>query len=87
MREVLRSVPGRNVPFGPSRENRQGASVYRLGDQARRPPGDPRLLDVWIRRGEHERPAAAGVRRVRIFVIDDLPGLEEAIRKIFPKAE
>ncbi|MEM3484897.1 MAG: transposase [Candidatus Methanomethyliaceae archaeon] len=28
-----------------------------------------------------------GVKRVRIFVTDDLPVLEEAIRKIFPKAD
>lgn len=28
-----------------------------------------------------------GVRKVRIFITDDLPGLEEAIRKIFPDAD
>ena len=28
-----------------------------------------------------------GVNRVRVFVTDDLPGLEEAIRKIFPDAD
>ncbi|MEM2356018.1 MAG: transposase [Candidatus Bathyarchaeia archaeon] len=28
-----------------------------------------------------------GVRRARIFVTDDLPGLEEAIQKIFPEAD
>ncbi|MBC7218417.1 MAG: transposase, partial [Candidatus Caldatribacterium sp.] len=28
-----------------------------------------------------------GVRRVRIFVTDDLPGLEEAIKKMFPDAD
>jgi len=28
-----------------------------------------------------------GVQRVRIFVTDDLPGLEEAIKKIFPEAD
>lgn len=35
------------------------------------------LKDLWRR----------GVRRVRIFVTDDLPGLEEAIRKVFPDAD
>ena len=35
------------------------------------------LKDLWRR----------GVRRVRIFITDDLLGLEEAIRKIFPKAD
>jgi len=28
-----------------------------------------------------------GVERVRIFITDDLPGLEEAIKKIFPEAD
>ena len=28
-----------------------------------------------------------GVQRVRIFITDDLPGLEEAIKKIFPEAD
>jgi len=27
------------------------------------------------------------VQRVRIFITDDLPGLEEAIKKIFPEAD
>ncbi len=35
------------------------------------------LKDLWRR----------GVRRVRIFITDDLPGIEEAIRKIFPEAD
>ncbi|MDR5695266.1 MAG: IS256 family transposase [Armatimonadota bacterium] len=35
------------------------------------------LQDLWRR----------GVRRVRIFITDDLPGMEEAIRKIFPEAD
>jgi len=35
------------------------------------------LKDLWRR----------GVRRVRIFVTDNLPGLEEALRKIFPEAD
>ena len=28
-----------------------------------------------------------GVRRVQIFITDDLPGLEEAIKKIFPDSD
>jgi len=28
-----------------------------------------------------------GIQRVRIFIIDDFPGLEEAIKKIFPGAD
>jgi len=28
-----------------------------------------------------------GVQRVRIFITDDLPGLEEAIKKIFPESD
>ncbi len=35
------------------------------------------LKDLWRR----------GARRVRIFITDGLPGLEEPIRKIFPEAE
>jgi len=27
------------------------------------------------------------VQRVRIFITEDLPGLEEAIKRIFPKAD
>jgi len=35
------------------------------------------LKDLWRR----------GVRKARIFITDDLPGLEEAVRKIFPEAD
>ncbi|MCS7240930.1 MAG: transposase [Candidatus Bipolaricaulota bacterium] len=52
-----------------------GLAVRSEGESAKN--GEEVLKDLWRR----------GVRRVRIFVKDDLPGLEEAIRKIFPEAD
>ena len=39
--------------------------------------GEEVLKDLWRQ----------GMRRVRIFITDDLSGLEEAIRKSFPEAD
>ena len=53
-------------------------------------------MAVWRGRGERQKSRnweeglkdlkRRGVQRVRVFITDDLPGLEEAIKKIFPDA-
>ena len=62
-----------------------------------KPDGRREILGFWLfgAEGESSRNWAEvlkdlkrrGVQRVRIFITDDLPGLEEAIKKIFPEAD
>jgi len=62
-----------------------------------KPDGRREILGFWLfgAEGESARNWAEvlkdlkrhGVQRVRIFITDDLPGLEEAIKKIFPDAD
>jgi transposase-like protein len=60
------------------------------------PNGRREILRFWLFGAEGENARnweevlkdlkRCGVQRVRILVTDDLPGLEEAIKKIFPEA-
>ncbi|MBC7109203.1 MAG: IS256 family transposase, partial [Methanomassiliicoccales archaeon] len=62
-----------------------------------KPDGRREILGFWLFGAEGESAQnweevlkdlrRCGVRRVRIFITDDLPGLEEAIKKIFPEAD
>ena len=62
-----------------------------------KPDGRREILGFWLfdTEGESARNweevlkdlRRRGVQRVRIFITDDLPGLEEAIKKIFPEAD
>ena len=62
-----------------------------------KPDGRREILGFWLfgAEGESSRNCEEvlkdlkrrGVQRVRIFITDDLPGLEEAIKKIFPEAD
>ncbi|MBC7318265.1 IS256 family transposase [Candidatus Bipolaricaulota bacterium] len=62
-----------------------------------KPDGRREILGFWLFGAEGESAQnweevlknlrRRGVQRVRIFITDDLPGLEEAIRKIFPEAD
>jgi len=62
-----------------------------------KPDGRREILGFWRvgAKGESARNGEevlkdlrrCGIQRVRIFIIDDLPGLEEAIKKIFPEAD
>jgi len=62
-----------------------------------KPDGRREILGFWLfgAEGESSRNGEEvlkdlkrrGVQRVRIFITDDLPGLEEAIKKIFPEAD
>jgi putative transposase len=61
------------------------------------PDGRREVLGFWLFGAEGESAGnwegvlkdlrRRGVEKVRIFITDDLPGLEEAIRKIFPDAD
>jgi len=61
-----------------------------------KPDGRREILGFWLFGAEGESAGnweevlkdlrRRGVQRVRIFITDDLPGLEEAIKKIFPDA-
>lgn len=61
------------------------------------PDGRREILGFWLFGAEGESARnweevlkdlkRRGVQRVRIFITDDLPGLEEAIKKIFPEAD
>jgi transposase-like protein len=61
-----------------------------------KPDGRREILGFWLfgadgesarnwRRGS-QGPQARGVQRVRIFLSDDLRGLEETIKRVFPEA-
>ena len=62
-----------------------------------KPDGQREVLGFWLFGAEGESARnweevlkdlkGRGVQRVRIFITDDLPGLEEAIKKIFPEAD
>ena len=62
-----------------------------------KPDGRREILGFWLFGAEGESARnweevlkdlkRRGVQRVRIFITDDLPGLEEAIKKIFPEAD
>jgi len=62
-----------------------------------KPDGRREILGFWLFGAEGESAQnweevledfkLRRVQRVRIFIIDDLPGLEEAIKKIFPEAD
>jgi putative transposase len=62
-----------------------------------KPDGRREILGFWLFGAEGESAGnweevlkdlkRRGVQRVRIFISDDLPGLEEAIKKIFPEAD
>jgi len=62
-----------------------------------KPDGRREILGFWLFGAEGESAQnweevlkdlrRRGVKKVRIFVTDDLPGIEEAIRKIFPGAD
>jgi len=62
-----------------------------------KPDGHREILGFWLFGSEGESARnwegvlkelrRRGVRKVRIFITDDLPGLEEAIRKIFPESD
>ena len=62
-----------------------------------KPDGRREILGFWLfgaegksSRNWEEVPKdlkRRGVQRVRIFITDDLPGLEEAIKKIFPEMD
>lgn len=62
-----------------------------------KPDGRREILGFWLFGAEGESARnweevlkalkRRGVQRVRIFITDDLPGLEEAIKKIFPDAD
>ena len=62
-----------------------------------KPDGRREILGFWLFGAEGESSRnweevlkdlkRRGVQRVRIFITDDLPGLEEAIKKIFPEAD
>lgn len=62
-----------------------------------KPDGRREILGFWLFRVEAESAwnweevlkdlRRRGVQRVRLFVTDDVPGLEKAIRKIFPEAD
>lgn len=62
-----------------------------------KPDGHREILGFWLFGSEGESAKnweevlkdlkRRGVQRVRIFITDDLPGLEEAIKKIFPEAD
>jgi transposase-like protein len=62
-----------------------------------KPDGRREILGFWLFGAEGESAGNCeevlkdlkrrGVQRVRIFISDDLPGLEEAIKKIFPEAD
>jgi hypothetical protein len=69
------------------RKNGEGTRV------ARWTKGDPRVLALWCGRGKRRElrrgsqgPQAAWGPKARIFISDNLPWLEEAIKKIFPEA-
>ena len=61
-----------------------------------KPDGSREILGFWMFGAEGESSHnwetilkelwERGVRRVRLFISDDLPGIEEAIRRIFPQA-
>ena len=62
-----------------------------------KPDGRREILGFWLFGAEGESARnweevlkdlkRRGVQQVRIFITDDLPGLEEAIKKIFPEAD
>jgi transposase-like protein len=62
-----------------------------------KPDGRREILGFWLFGAEGESARnwegvlkdlrRRGVQRVRIFISDDLPGLEEAIKQIFPEAD
>jgi len=62
-----------------------------------KPDGPRKILGFWLFDAEGESARnweevlkdlkGRGIQRVRIFITDDLPGLEEAIKKIFPEAD
>ena len=62
-----------------------------------KPDGRREILGFWVFGSEGETSRnweqvlrelrERGVRKVRLFVTDDLPGIEEAIRRVFPGAE
>lgn len=62
-----------------------------------RPDGSRELLGFWLFGAEGESARnwrqvikelwERGVRAVRVFISDDLPGIEEAVREIFPSAK
>jgi transposase-like protein len=59
-----------------------------------KPDGRREILGFWLLGAEGESAGnweevlkdlrRRGIQRVRIFITDDLPGLEEATKKIFP---
>jgi len=62
-----------------------------------KPDGRREILGFWLLGAEGESAGnweeilkdlrRRGIQRVRIFITDDLSGLEEAIKKIFPEAD
>ncbi len=61
-----------------------------------KPDGSREVLGFWLFGAEGESSHnwetilkelwERGIRRVKLFVSDDLPGIEEAVRRIFPQA-
>jgi len=62
-----------------------------------KPDGRREILGFWLFGAEGESAQnweevlrdlrRRGVKRVRVFVTDDLPGMEEAVKRIFPEAD
>jgi len=79
----------------PRGKNRQGTGLRGSGDQARWRKEDPRVLALRRTRVKHPEfgrrfskiSSDVGGPTVRIFVTDDLPGLEKTIKKIFPESD
>ena len=62
-----------------------------------KPDGQRQVLGFWLFGAEGESSQNwktilrelwdRGVRKVEVFISDDLPGIEEAIREVFPNAK
>ena len=90
---VLRGVSGRDS-LHPPREDAKEPVYIALGIK---PDGRREVLGFWLFGAEGESAKnweevlkdlwRRSVREVRTFITDDLPGIEEAIRRVYPKAD